>query len=211
MSTVADNSNLSASSTLTVPDILPFGVLAVVVCVLVILVLVTALGTCICCMARRRRVIKGGGEESGYWGPEDSDLSDSSSFTGEILREEESTVSDVMDWLEAGGQHPGMAPPSPSIFSQGDFLMVDVSEAKISLKVQSPALREDICNHVIDMVDDDIQDLSYYRTPRSASTVALHSVDLDSPVLSQGGDTIDLPAAHCGDEHVVCYPKFDFP
>merc|ERR1719318_835144 len=150
-------------------------------------------------MARRRKVKRGGGEESGYWGPEESDLSESSSCTGEILREEEkSSVSDVMYRLEIGGPHPGMAPPSPSIFSQGDLLMEDISETKRSLLESSP-LRENNSNHVTDMVDD-IQDFSYYRTQRSASTVALHSVDLDSPILSyQGGDTGDLAVEPCGD------------
>ena len=38
---------------------------------------------------------------------------------------------------------------------------------------------------------------------QSASTVALHSVVLDSPVLSQGGDTTDLTVAHCGDERAL--------
>merc|ERR1719341_2048956 len=56
-------------------------------------------------MTRRRKVKKrGGGEESGYWGPEESDLSESSSFTGDILREEESTVSDGMYRLEVHNQ-----------------------------------------------------------------------------------------------------------
>merc|ERR1719318_2383153 len=81
-------------------------------------------------MARRRKVKRGGGEESGYWGPEESDTSESSSCTGEILREEkESSVSDVMYRLEVGGPHPGMAPPSPSIFSQGD---IERGEGKLS-------------------------------------------------------------------------------
>eukprot|EP00092_Neocalanus_flemingeri_P017108 GFUD01018503.1.p1 GENE.GFUD01018503.1~~GFUD01018503.1.p1 ORF type:complete len:329 (+),score=75.60 GFUD01018503.1:55-1041(+) len=197
----------SPDSDLTSTNLLPFGVLGVVVCVLGVLVLLTALGTC-CCWLARARIRKKGGVESGYWAHEDSGGSVTSSRSGgEILREEVDHVRDMSmsRAVDSDGHRTALA-PSPSIFSTGDFLMEEVSGSKFRPGICSTA-KDHRNRDLTDMKRDQEEisslgdeELSYYNMPRSASTIALHSLDLETSVLSYGdGDSqLDVLGGECG-------------
>ena len=146
------------------------------------------LGTCFCCITRRRRITKG---KENY-----------DSFLEEVLREEEeNSVCDV-NCIEGGvGLNPRacQAPPSPSIFSQGDFLMEDVGESAFTPGVQQTVVMKDDQSS-LEENEDNALNFSCYKMPRSGSMVGLCSVNLDSPVLSleDGQEVVDA-VCHSGD------------
>jgi len=146
------------------------------------------LGTCFCCITRRRRITKG---KENY-----------DSFLEEVLREEEeNSVCDV-NCIEGGvGLNPRacLAPPSPSIFSQGDFLMEDIGESAFTPGVQQTVVMKDD-HSSLEENEDNALNFSCYKMPRSGSMVGLCSVNLDSPVLSleDGQEVVDA-VGHSGD------------
>jgi len=139
--------------------------------VLVVLVLITSLVTCCCWLARGRWTDdKESSEDRRYWAPEESEHSvTTSSFTGEILREEEMVSIKDMAQLQ---QRKSVA-ASPSIFSQGDFLE--------------------------DEFEDEFRgaQLSLFKKPMSASTIALSSLDMDSPALAMYDSENVIQADEC--------------
>ena len=212
-STISPDASPFPDSTLTmgISNPLPFRVLIVVVCVLVVLGLVTSLSTCCYWLVRGRGgKRKGEGGDSGSWAPEESDHSvTSSSYRGEILREDVETDS-VNDkaWMRASCHRIALA-PSPSIFSQEDFLMEEIGGTKFRPGFTSTVKDERCEDPCPELSGVDIEgefdidsfcerELSSSKMPRSASTVALHSLDLDNPVLSSGDTRFDAQGNKCG-------------
>jgi len=167
--------------------------------VLVLLVLITSLVTCCCWLARGRWTDdKESSEDKEYWAPEESEHSvTTSSFTGEILREEEMVIITDMAQLQ---QRKSVA-ASPSIFSQEDFLQENLEVSCLSVtRYKSNCIDLEVMHHVL---EDEFEDeysgaqLSLFKKPMSASTIALSSLDMDSPALAMYDSENVIQADEC--------------